>query len=196
MAKRDPWANRCGIAGPTCAHGYCLQKCAPRKLRGFSLIEILVVLVILGVAIAAVTLGISGAGGGRQLERDAERLGALVTYACEQAELSGRDIGMSVNRGGYRFGRSNHVTWELLRDGELRPRKWSAGAVSALSRDGNRVAVDAEFPEKPQVVCFSSGELTAFRLDLVLPDDALRYRIEGTPDGHAGSHRVESANAR
>jgi len=196
MAKPNPRANRCGVARSACAHGCGLKCCAAKNLRGFSLIEILVVLVILGVAIAAVTLGIAGAGGGRQLERDAERLGALVTYACEQAELSGRDIGMSLNRTGYRFGRSNHVTWELLRDGELRPRKWSAGAVSALSRDGNRVAVDAEFPEKPQVVCFSSGELTAFRLDLVLPDDALRYRVEGTPDGHAGSRRVDVANAR
>src|SRR3954471_11879978 len=83
------------------------------RSRGFSLIEILVVLVILGVAVAAVTLGIAGAGGGRQLERDAERLGALVSYACEQAELSGRDIGMSFSRSGYRFGRSNHAGWEL-----------------------------------------------------------------------------------
>ena len=64
---------------------------------GFSLIEILVVTVILAVVAATVTLAIAGAGGERQLARDAERIGALVNYACEQAELSGRDIGISIN---------------------------------------------------------------------------------------------------
>ena len=169
---------------------------ASRHCAGFSLIEILVVLVILGVAIAAVTLGIAGAGGGRQLERDAERFAALVTYACEQAELSGRDVGMTISRGGYRFGRSNHVAWEPLRDGELRPRKWSVAAETTLSRDGHRVAIGPEFPEKPQVVCFSSGELTPFRLELGLADEALGFRVEGAPDGHAGSRRIEFAHAR
>jgi len=195
MANRNSCPVRCAVSGSARARIPCLPIPLCEPSRGFSLIEILVVLVILGVAIAAVTLGIAGASGGRQLERDAERVGALLVYACEQAELGGRDIGVSFSRTGYRFGRNNHVAWELLRDGELRPRKWSVDAVAALSRDGNRVTVDNEFPEKPQVVCFSSGELTAFRLDLDLPDSALRYRIEGTPDGHASSRRVEFSNA-
>jgi len=83
---------------------------------GFSLIEILVVIVILAVTAAAVTLAV-GDVGERRLARDAERLQALLGYACEQAELSGRQIGLSLDRDGYRFSRADHADWLLERDG-------------------------------------------------------------------------------
>lgn len=160
--------------------------------NGFSLIEILVVTVILAVVAATVTLAVAGAGGERQLARDAERIGALVNYACEQAELSGRDIGLSIDRDGYSFSRGDHADWVPLRDGELRPRKWSVNASATLTRDGNRVDIGEGFPEKPQLVCFSSGELTAFRLELALPDAGARYRVEAEPDGQVTSSSVDS----
>jgi hypothetical protein len=62
---------------------------------------------------------------------DAVTSATLVGYACEQAELSGRDIGLSLSRGGYRFSRSEHAEWQLLRDGELR---CASGASARLSR--------------------------------------------------------------
>ena len=164
----------------------------PPLHTGFSLIEILVVTVILAVVAATVTLAIAGAGGERQLARDADRIAALVGYACEQAELSGRDIGLSLSRGGYRFSRSEHADWLLLRDGELRPRKWGTNAVVSLTRDGNSVGVGDEFPDKPQLACFSSGELTAFRLELALADAAARYRVEATQDGKLVTSSVDS----
>jgi general secretion pathway protein H len=159
---------------------------------GFSLIEILVVTVILAVVAAAVTLAVAGAGGERQLARDADRIAALVGYACEQAELSGRDIGLSLSRGGYRFSRNEHTDWLLLRDGELRPRKWSVSPVVTLARDGNPVGVVDEFPDKPQLACFSSGELTAFRLELALPDATAAFRVEAAPNGEVVTSSVES----
>ena len=165
------------------------------RQRGFSLIEILVVLVILAVVAVAVTLGIAGGGGDRQLARDSERLRALIGFACEQAELSGRPIGISLSRTGFRFSHSNHADWLPERDGALRPRRWSTTPTVLLTRDDQRVAIDADFPEKPQLVCFSSGELTAFRLDLALPDSPTRYRIDGAFDGEVSEHVVADARA-
>jgi len=164
----------------------------PLLSSGFSLIEILVVTVILAVVAATVTLAVAGAGGERQLARDADRIAALVGYACEQAELSGRDIGLSLSHGGYRFSRSEHANWLLLREGELRPRKWSASPLVTLTRDGNSVGVGDEFPDKPQLACFSSGELTAFRLEIALPDAAARYRVEAAQNGEVVTSSVDS----
>jgi general secretion pathway protein H len=158
---------------------------------GFSLIEILVVLVILAITVVAVTLAISGAGGERQLARDAERLRALVAYACEQAELGGREIGLSFASDGYRFSRGDHADWVPVSDGELRARKWSVNPRVLLTRAGHAVDVAAGFPDKPQLVCFASGELTAFRLDLALPDSTTHYRVEGLPDGSVDEQVVE-----
>jgi len=80
----------------------------------------------------------------------------------------------------------------LLRDDELRPRKWSVGPAVSLTRDGNRVGVGDEFPDKPQLACFSSGELTAFRLELALPDTAAVYRIEAAQNGEVVTSSVDS----
>lgn len=153
------------------------------KLRGFSLIEILVVMVILAVLCAAVSLAIAGAGGERSLARDAARAQALITYACERAELAGRDIGLSFDRSGYRFSRFEHDVWTPVRGDELRPRAWSVNLSTTLLRNGQPVAIATAFPDKPQLLCYASGELTAFRMELALPDLARRYRLDGQTDG-------------
>ena len=55
--------------------------------------------------------------------------------------------------------------------------------TAALSRDGRPLEVDADYAEKPQLVCFSSGEMTPFRLELGLSDLPITYRLDGQPDG-------------
>jgi len=165
-----------------------------RLSTGFTLIEILVVVVILAVLAAALVLSTAGSGR-RQLEREGEQVRALIAYACEQAELSGREIGVSVGTDGFQFSRQEQDAWLPLREGELRPRHWIGGTAATLSRDGARAEVAAVFPEKPQLMCFSSGELTPFRLDLALGEVPGRVRIEGDPTG-AVSLAVVDANAR
>lgn len=170
---------------------------ARRYLRpqtdGFTLIEILVVVVILAVVSVAVMLSTDAIGGARQLAQEADRVHALLGYACEQAELTGREIGLSMNRKGYRFSRLDHSDWVPITNDELRERKWLAGTDVQLSRDGHSVRVIDDFPDKPQLVCFSSGELTAFRLDLRLSDLAQGWRLDGAPDG---TLKLVAADAR
>ena len=68
------------------------------KARGFSLIEILVVVVIVGVTAAVVALSVRGSGE-REVENAAQRARALVRLACERAIIGGRDIGFSAVSG-------------------------------------------------------------------------------------------------
>ncbi len=151
--------------------------------RGFTLLEILIVVVILAVLTAIVTLAVGGACGERQLEREAERVRALIVYACEQAELTGREIGFNAVSDGYHFSRFENDVWLPIRDSELRPRKWPAQTVATLTRDGQTASDEKTPSDKPQLVCFNSGELTAFRLELAIPDIERRYRVDGHPDG-------------
>jgi general secretion pathway protein H len=152
-------------------------------MRGFTLIELLVVVVIIAVLAGALTLAMGGLGGERQLEQQARRTQALIGYACEQAELVGRDIGVSVDTHGYRFSRRNGAAWLPVESDELRAREWLAGTQAAMSSDGHAIVVGDDFPEKPQLVCFSSGELTPFRLELRLTDLAQGWQLDGKPDG-------------
>jgi len=154
-----------------------------RRPHGFTLVEILVVVVIFAIMAATVAFTLAGAGGERQLENDAQRLRALVSYACERAELTGRPIGLSLLTSGYVFSEHLRTEWKPLAEGELRPRKWVLGAIPHLSRDGIAVAIASSAPDEPQLACFSSGELTPFRLDLGLADHVEGWRMDATPDG-------------
>ena len=176
---------------------------APRRRpppRGFTLIEILVVVVILAVLAAAVSIAMSGAGGERQLEREAERLQALLGYACEHAEIGGKPVGLSLVDDGYLFAQpsgqpaqANGETWKTFDKGELRRREWPRSLRAELSRDGRRVEITPQPPERPQIVCFASGEMTPFRLELGLPDLNLRWRLELAADGSVTRERRDAS---
>jgi len=159
--------------------------------RGFTLIELLVTVVILAVLAGVLTLAVGSAGGERQLAREAEQARALIGYACEQAELSGRSIGLSLNARGYRFSRLAGADWQPISRDELRPRVWLDGTQAHLRRDDNDVQIAADFPDRPQLACFSSGELTPFQLELRLADTPRFYRMNGAADGSVALAAVD-----
>jgi len=69
------------------------------------------VLAIVGVLALAVVIGIDAAGGERQLQREGERFQALVTHACERAELGGRSVGVRVDANGFAFAMLGFDGW-------------------------------------------------------------------------------------
>ncbi len=154
---------------------------APR--HGFTLLEILVVVVIIGVLAGAVLLAVDS-GSARQLERESNRFSALLQQACEQAELGGRDIGVLMLDDGYGFASQVDGYWKPQpADGVLRQRRWIDGLHSEMTRDGRRIAFNEDDSREvvPQMICYSSGELTPFVLSLKLAEDEVR--IEGKGDG-------------
>src|SRR5882724_12018664 len=84
--------------------------CAHRTGAGFTLIEILVVVLIIGVVSAGVLLSVSLTGRDRELEKESDRLLALFTYAREQAELQTREYGVLFQDDGYEF-----LTYDMRR---------------------------------------------------------------------------------
>ncbi|MBN8482548.1 MAG: GspH/FimT family pseudopilin [Xanthomonadales bacterium] len=149
-------------------------------------------LAIVGVLALAVVIGIDAAGGERQLQREGERFQALVTHACERAELGGRSVGVRVDANGFAFAMLGFDGWMAdERDGELRPRRWLQGLAAELRRDGRVLGVDAaDDAAGPQIVCFPSGELTPFTLRLGLGSTPGTLDVNGRPDG-----RVELARS-
>jgi len=150
--------------------------------RGFSLIEILVVVAVAAVLAATLTLAVAG-NGERRLEGTAEQFSVLLAHACDEAELGGREIGVTLGSDGYAFARLDGNQWRSFGSGdELRPRRWLTGLRVALERDGRPLDLGGAGARAPQLVCFSSRELTPFALTLALGDPPLRRRVSGTPD--------------
>ena len=141
-------------------------------------------LVIVAALALAVTISIATAGGERQLTRESERLQALIQYACTQAELTGREIGVRVSEQGYAFTLLGFDGWIAdPQKNELRPRSWVTGLGVELYRDGRQLRLAQNDADAPQIVCFSSGELSPFLMRMQLGDVARRYEVRGEADG-------------
>lgn len=162
------------------ATGLCTERLRPARSRaaGFSLIELLVVIVILAIMSSMVLLSMGTLRSDDEAETEAQRLTALLEFLSEEALVQARDYGVEFFRDGYRFlaWDPDSRLWSVLEEDEiLRTRKLPAGLELALAVDGREVVVGPEerYRERPQdelvphVAVFSSGEFTPFELFLV-----------------------------
>jgi general secretion pathway protein H len=82
---------------------------ARRKQEGFTLVELMVVLVIMGLAAAAVMLALPEAGG--SLAGEADRFAARARTARDTAILDSRVVALQIGRGGYEVVRREAGVW-------------------------------------------------------------------------------------
>ena len=74
-----------------------------RPPAGFTLIEMLVVVFIIGIIAAGVLLSVNITGTDHELKTESERLATLMNYAREQAEIQTRELGLACSANGYAF---------------------------------------------------------------------------------------------
>jgi general secretion pathway protein H len=143
-----------------------------RASRGFTLVEILVVVVIIGVLSAGFLLSVSLTNEGRDLDKESNRLLELIRYARDQAELQTREYGLILQDDGYEFVSYDvhRGIWrDVFEDDALRARKLPYGLDLKLVVETHPVVLKrpADAKDKtPQVMIFSSGDLTQFELTM------------------------------
>ena len=72
-----------------------------RPTSGFTLLELLVVLLIVGILVSLLTLSVGLVGADSAQRREAERIEALVQLAGEETMLHGIEMGLRVYRRAY-----------------------------------------------------------------------------------------------
>lgn len=113
------------MMGARLARGNSLAN-APRPsciARGFTLLEMLVVLVIAGLLISLAALSISR-NPRTELAEEAQRLALLLESAANEAQVRAQSIAWEPVSGGYRFLIQVEKDWRVLRDDLFAPRQW------------------------------------------------------------------------
>lgn len=174
------------------------QAAARISARGFSLIEILVVVVIVALMAAIMTVAVGALGGDSEIDDELARIADVVAVSLETAELEGRDYGLRLEPAGYEVmvfdGRRGWTS--APGDSWFELHELPAGVSVALEAEGRRVLLKtSDTPETrlPQVITFGSGDVTPYRITLSRQGGGATRTLVGSVDG---SIEVERDDAR
>lgn len=130
--------------------------CHRRHQRGFTLIEIMVVVIVIGIAVSMVTIAIGGDQAQEQARKEADEFMLRATYIAEESVLKGETHGLFVEirplqQAGTKATEEWCYTWRRVRD-----RQWG------------------DLPELPDWRCLPEGVM----MELVVNDEPWEYDPE------------------
>lgn len=176
------------------------------RTNGFTLIEILVAVLIIGIVMSVAVLSLSLAGDDREVTREIRRLTSLIEVAQTDAMMQGREFGIEFMSGSYRFvefDAENNRWTEPLGDDALKLRQLPDDYEVTLIVEDKEILLDPEprplSDEKnqpqldyvPHLFVFSSGDSTPFKLAITRRHDGMSAAMEGDFLGNLDSIEPE-----
>lgn len=165
--------------------------------KGFTLLELLVVVVIVSILFSFLTLSIRSHSPEDLIKEEARRLNQLLQLALEEAVLRNTEYGLVFNIHGYQFLRLNENNWQTVDDKLLRKRELPPGMEIELAVEQTDIVMtnapedsednDDEKTEekiKPQIFLMSSEEITPeFSARFTIPGVKTSYIVNATING-------------
>ncbi len=152
-----------------------------RQDHGFTLMELMVVLVIIGIMSSFVILNLPA--GKQDIAEEAEHIAARFTLAAREAVLRGETIGIIITQGSYRFVRRSRGSWHVL---ALNPGTqsydWPENATMNLFVGGERqllprnISVGSQ--AVPRLYYTATSEASPFEIVITRGDETAK--IKGT----------------
>lgn len=128
------------------------------RQRGFTLLEILVVIAVIAILSGALLLSARGAGSDRQIEDEALRIQRVLQLLCDQAVIEGRFAGFGYGAHGYAGYELTPQGWRAVEgSGPLRMHSLREGLL--LREAEADEPLPPTLPEEPQLLCAPTGEI-------------------------------------
>ena len=141
--------------------------------KGFTLIEILVVLLIIGITLSFALIAFGDFGAERRIHISAEQFVNYLTFAQKEAVLESGSLGISVYTNSYQLFRFEPSgRWQIPSNHHVfKPQAFPEHTLLRL---------DSALKEPPQIRINDQGEFTPFSLTLSSSPDHPLLRIIGT----------------
>lgn len=178
------------VPGKTDGAGSFRAALPPPSQRGFSLLELLIVLVIIGIATGLAGFSAFPHQEDQRLRQEAMRLTQLFAIAHAEARAGGRPILWEYDEQGYRFLRRSQVLAMPLSDGamqppaiadnfgddnKLHPRAWSTrNAPTIRVQPAGATLLTAEWMPPPMIIELDDGWSSV----RIVRNGAGQYRID------------------
>ena len=169
---------------------------ASARPHGFTLLELLVVLVIIGVMVSMVSLSVGVLGADREVEDETRRFWAVVRQAREEAELQAIDVAIFVGANDYEFLRfdTRRNEWQPIVEDQLyAQRSLPEGLRIRLWMEGREIVLKPGLPDRsqkeehqkypPQLTVLSSGDVVPFELHIERDGAPALWRMTALADG-------------
>jgi general secretion pathway protein H len=151
--------------------------------RGFTLLEVMVVLVLIGIIFSFAMLSVSRSDQDELMKRETRRLATLISLANDEAVIRGQEFAIHFSETGYDFLVLQLEGWQAPQDDHLlksyqlpkgiRVRIEVEGDPPGLGKQSKKV----EETRTPQVYLLSSGEMTPFSATFEAEGAPVRYHL-------------------
>jgi general secretion pathway protein H len=137
-----------------------------RRQAGFTLVEIMVVMVIIGITLGMVSINAIPSQK-QNLEGEARRIALLLQVARDEAIVRNRLVAFEADENGYRFLVRNETRWDAIgqKDDLLRERPFKSAPLTLLldpagagAANPLRITFGREPVDKPFVLTLANGE--------------------------------------
>jgi len=166
---------------------------------GFTLLEVMVVVVIIAILTTIAVLSVGVLGSDRELDSEGDRFTDVIAAATEQAQLEGRDYGIWFGATRYEVLTYEQLgqTWQSVVDDRLyQSHELPAGLAMRLEMEGRPITPASEVPgiaRVPQVLLYASGDASPYSLTLSRDGSQSKWIVAGQGDGTLVIAHPESA---
>ena len=156
--------------------------------KGFTLLEIVVVVFIIGIVLSLVVISFKP-NKGRELKTEADRFMTLVSLATQESILLSKDFALQLSREGYSFLTLQDQQWVTVDDDTFRERNLPKGDYMDVYLEGEKLDFDTsdnkddEEKNHPRIFLLSSGEMTPFEVIFRSDDISDSFHITGDMSG-------------
>jgi general secretion pathway protein H len=153
--------------------------------KGFTLIEILIVIVIIGITVGFALIAFGDFGGSKRILFAAEQLENTLKLAQQQAILETSTLGLRIDNTSYQVLKFKDDSWSTISDKGIFKIYYFPPKTTIILKTLIKTSQG-----NPSIVINSSGDMTPFTLSFGVNNEDIITVLKGTHDGNITLNKV------